>query len=111
LIVKNAFGSAYVLMNSKSVGADIVFAYDDAEMGIMDSDKAAMIICPDGSVEEREAVREEFEAKSQGINNALRRGYIDRVIEHIDTRKYLISAFEMLFSKRESDIVKKHSSK
>ncbi len=111
LITNNAFGSAYVLMNSKSTGADLVYAYPDAEMGIMDSDKASLIICPDGTEEERESIRDEFEEKSQGLNNALRRGFVDRVIEHVDTRKYLIAGFEMLFSKREKDIVKKHSSK
>ena len=47
LITGEAYGSAYVAMNSKSIGADMVYAYPDAKIGMMDSKIAAEIMYPD----------------------------------------------------------------
>lgn len=105
LITKEAFGTAYILMNSKSVGADLVLAYPDADMGIMDAAAASKIIAGDNSL------AESFAETQSGIGNAIRRGYIDRVVNFADTRKYLIAGFEMLATKQVDENYRKHSTK
>ena len=110
LIIKKAVGSAYVLMNSKSLGADLTYAFPDAEMGIMDAGKAAKILSESlsGEIGDIEA---DFEKNCSGVENAGRRGYIDRIINPEDARKYLIAGFEMLFNKSDETYYKKHSAK
>ena len=50
----------------------------------------------------------EYEALQLSAVSAARRGYVDQIVEAADTRKYVIGAFEMLFSKREEHPAKKH---
>ena len=111
LITKNAFGTAYVLMNSKATGADLVLSLPDADMGIMDASLAAKLMyAGDDSADLNEAANL-FEEKQSGINNALRHGYIDRVVNPADARKYLIAGFEMLCTKQVDEAFKKHGTK
>ena len=108
VIVKKAFGSAYVAMNSKSMGADMVYAWPETEIGMMDSSLAAKIMY--GS-EDAEVIKEkaaEYKKLQASPDSAARRGYVDAIIEPADTRKYVIGAFEMLFTKREDRPSKKH---
>ena len=108
VIVKKAFGSAYVAMNSKSMGADMVYAWPETEIGMMDSSLAAKIMY--GS-EDAEMIKEkaaEYKKLQASPDSAARRGYVDAIIEPADTRKYVIGAFEMLFTKREDRPSKKH---
>ena len=53
----------------------------------------------------------EFEEKTSGVMNAARHGWIDRMVDFADTRKYLISGFEMLYSKSVEETYKKHLAK
>ncbi|MGN1377765.1 MAG: acyl-CoA carboxylase subunit beta [Dorea sp.] len=108
VVIGKAFGSAYVTMNSKSLGADMVYAWPDAEIGMMDSTLAAKIMYADAdAVTIREKAAEYKELQSSPLS-AARRGYVDTIIEPADTRKYVIGAFEMLFTKREDRPMKKH---
>lgn len=108
VIIGKAFGSAYVTMNSKSTGADMVYAWPAAEIGMMDAGLAAKIIYPDAdaaAIREKAAEYKELQASPL---SAARRGYVDTIIVPEDTRKYVIGAFEMLFTKREDRPAKKH---
>ncbi len=108
VIVGKAYGSAYVAMNSKSVGADLVYAWPDTEIGMMDAGLAAKIMYADadaGVLQEKAAAYKELQSSPM---SAARRGYVDAIIEPADTRKYVIGAFEMLFTKREDRPDKKH---
>ena len=98
LIVGKAYGSAYVAMNSKGIGADLVFAWPDAEIGPMDAKFAAKVMYDGKSAEEIDAAAKEFAALQNSAASAARRGYVDQIIEPQDTRKHLIYAFEMLFA-------------
>jgi acetyl-CoA carboxylase carboxyltransferase component len=111
VILNEAFGSAYILMNSKAIGCDLTYAYPDSRMGIIEADKASMILCPDGSDSDRSEVEDRFDELNSGVTNAARRGFVDKIINYNDTRKYLISGFELLYTKREKIGLKKHSSK
>lgn len=109
VITGKAFGSAYVSMNSKSVGADIVYAWEDAKIGMMEADMAAKIMNPGADAEVLKEKAQEYETLQSSVDAAARRGYVDTIIDPADTRKYVIGAFEMLYTKREMEIAKKHS--
>ena len=108
VIVGKAFGSAYVSMNSKSIGADLVYAWPTAEIGMMDAKLAAQIMYADADAETLNEKATEYKELQSSPNSAAARGYVDAIIEPADTRKYVIGAFEMLFTKREDRPAKKH---
>lgn len=108
VIVGKAFGSAYVSMNSKSIGADLVYAWPTAEIGMMDAKLAAQIMYADADAETLNEKAAEYKELQSSPNSAAARGYVDAIIESADTRKYVIGAFEMLFTKREDRPAKKH---
>lgn len=100
VICGEALGSAGVIMNSESVGADLTYALPDAQVGIMDSHMASMIL-DDGQPEEAiEKGAEQFDALQNNLEGALAREYVDRIVEPADLRKYLISALNILYSKK-----------
>ncbi|MDD7402442.1 MAG: carboxyl transferase domain-containing protein [Butyribacter sp.] len=107
VIVGKAYGSAYITMNSKHIGADMVFALPDAQIGMMDADVAAKIMYEDDADADLSAKAAEFAAQSD-TQAAAARGYIDSIIEPEAARKQVLYAFEMLFSKSEYPIGKKH---
>lgn len=108
VIVGKAFGSAYVSMNSKSIGADLVYAWPTAEIGMMDAKLAAQIMYADADAETLNEKAAEYKELQSSPKSAAARGYVDAIIEPADTRKYVIGAFEMLFTKREDRPAKKH---
>ena len=107
LIVGKAYGSAYITMNSKHIGADMVFALPTAQIGMMDANVAAKIMYADDKDVNLSEKASEFAAQS-GTEAAAARGYIDSVIEPEAARKQVLYAFEMLFTKSEYPIGKKH---
>ncbi len=108
VIVGKAYGSAYVTMNSKAIGADMVYAWPTASIGMMDATMAAKIMYAGADAETLSAKTAEYKALQSSVESAARRGYVDTIIDPVDTRKYVIGAFEMLFTKREDRPVKKH---
>ncbi len=108
VIIGKAYGSAYVAMNSKAVGADITIAWPDAQIGMMDAKLAAKIICDGQGADAIDACAKEYEALQNNVTSAAKRGYVDQIVEPADTRKYVIGAFEMLSSKTEGRPEKKH---
>lgn len=111
LITDKAYGSAYTVMNSKSLGADLVYAWPDAKTGMMDAKLAAKIMYANepSSVIDKKAA--EYEALQGSVQAAAARGYVDRLIDYAGTRKYLIAAVEMLYTKRVDQPNKKHGTK
>ncbi len=108
VIIGKAFGSAYVAMNSKAVGADITIAWPDAEIGSMDANLAAKIMYDGQGADVIKEKAAEYAALQTSAAGAAKRGYVDQIIEAADTRKYVIGAFEMLITKREDRPSKKH---
>ncbi len=108
VVIGQAYGSAYVVMNSKAIGADITMAWPDAQIGTMDAKLAAKIICDGQGAEAIADCAKEYEALQTSAEGAARRGYVDQIVAPADTRKYVIGAFEMLLSKREDRPAKKH---
>ena len=108
VVIGKAYGSAYVTMNSKAIGADMVFAWDNAEIGTMEAKLAAKIICNGEGADKIDECAKEYAALQNNVVSAAKRGYVDSIIAAEDTRKYVIGAFEMLFTKREDRPAKKH---
>lgn len=111
VITGTAYGSPFVSMNSKSIGADLVYAWADARVGMMDAKLAAKIIYPDADASELNEKAAEYDALLSGIESAAKRGYVDLILEPADTRKYLVAAFEMLYTKYIGVPDKKHGTK
>lgn len=105
VVTGDALGSAYLAMNSKHVGADVVFAYPTAHIGMMAGEAAAKIMYADEIGQAEDKVQfisqkaAEYEAALSGAEAAAKRGYIDDIIEPAATRKRVIAAFEMLLNK------------
>ena len=108
VVVGEAFGSAYLTMNSKSTGADMVFAWPNAQIGMMDAKLAAKIMYADADAATINEKAAEYAMLQSSALSAAKRGYVDTIIQAEDTRKYVIGAFEMLFTKRENRPSKKH---
>lgn len=111
VITGQALGSAYAMMNAKSLGADLVYAWPDAKIGMMDAKLAAGIMYPDASADVIAEKAKAYDELQNDVKTAARRGYVDRIVAAADTRKYLIAAFEMLFTKNVEQPYKKHGSK
>jgi acetyl-CoA carboxylase carboxyltransferase component len=106
VIIGEALGNAYTVMNSKGLGADFVFAWENAKIQVMPEEEAAQILYADElskASNKRAFLVEKAEEyrKQGGVGAFLSRGYIEKVIAPVDTRKYIIGALEILSDKRE----------
>jgi methylmalonyl-CoA decarboxylase subunit alpha len=114
VILRKAYGGAYVAMCSRSLGADAAFAWPTAEIAVMGPDGAANIIFRDEikNAENPQEVRaqrtEEYREKFANPYLACAQGLIDDVIDPRDTRKRLIQSLHMLKNKRDNRPRKKH---
>ena len=114
VILRKAYGGAYIAMNSRHLGADMVFAWPSAEIAVMGPDGAANIIFRKEIADSPDPVRtrtEKIAEYTQKLSNpyvAASRGYVDAVIAPSETRLRVIGALEMLSSKREKRLSKKH---
>jgi len=114
VIIRKAYGGAYIAMSSKHLGADMVFAWPTAEIAVMGPDGAANIIFKKEIAQagDSEAMRtqkiEEYREKFSNPYIAAERGYVDDVIEPATTRQRVISALDMLATKKENRPAKKH---
>lgn len=114
LIVRKAYGGAYLAMCSKDLGADVVMAWPSAEIAVMGPQGAANIIFraeiqdSENPTETRARVIQEYTDEFATPYKAAERGFVDDVIEPAATRPRLIDAFDMLSSKREIRPAKKH---
>jgi acetyl-CoA carboxylase carboxyltransferase component len=114
VITRKGYGGAYVVMNSKSIGADIAYAWPSAEIAVMAAPGAVNIIfrreieiAGDPAARQTELV-DEYEERFANPYQAAERGYVDDVIDPRDTRRMLARALAMLRTKREQMPARKH---
>ena len=100
IIIRNAIGNAYMLMNSKHIGADIVYAWPSACVALMDKKASSALL---------KTTPDQYDEISSPYN-AEQLGYVDSLIVPSNTRKRIIVALEMLMTKRENKTARKHSS-
>ena len=114
VITRKAYGGAYVVMDSKSVGSDLSLAWPSAELAVMGPQGAVEILHrreleqASDPAARRDELLEEYTEKFANPYVAAERGYVDDVIEPADTRIRLITGLEMLASKREEIPRRKH---
>jgi methylmalonyl-CoA carboxyltransferase large subunit len=114
VILRKAYGGAYLAMCGKDMGADRVIAWPTAEIAVMGAEGAAEIVFRKEieHAEDKPAKRREMiELYRESFANpyvAASRGLVDDIIEPADTRKYLALALESLHAKREARPPKKH---
>lgn len=108
VVVGKAYGSAYISMNSKSIGADMEFALENTEIGSMDADLAAQIMYAGESEDARKEKAAEYKKACLSAESAAKRGYVDAILSGDEVRAQLIYAYEMLSTKRECRPAKKH---
>ncbi len=114
LIMRKAYGGAYIAMNSKETGADIVFAWPIAEIAVMGASAAVSIIGKKeiGNAENPIAKKEEltnaYDEKFMNPYIAAEHGYVDEVILPEETRSKVATSFRMLKTKERSLPYKKH---
>lgn len=114
VILRKAFGGAYIGMDSKGIGADFVFAWPIAEIAVMGAEGAVNIIAgkkiesAENPEEARAATIKEYEDKFMNPYVASGRGYVDEVIKPEETKDRVLRAFEMLAGKKKDGIRKKH---
>ncbi len=114
LITRKAYGGAYDVMNSKHIGADVNYAWPSAEIAVMGAKGASEIIFrkeikasddPEAMLAQKE---QEYKEKFAHPYRAAARGFIDEVIDPIESRSKLIKAFSMLENKVATLPRKKH---
>jgi acetyl-CoA carboxylase carboxyltransferase component len=114
VITRKAYGGAYVVMDSKSIGADLSFAWPTAELAVMGPQGAVEIVYrrelqqAADPVARRAELVADYTEKYANPYAAAERGYVDDVIDPADTRAKLIAGFAMLRSKREELPRRKH---
>jgi len=114
VITRKAYGGAYVAMCSKSLGADMVYAWPTAEVAVMGSEGAVNIIFKneiaqaEDKATTKQGILEEYAAEFATPYKAAERGFVDDVIEPRATRQRVIDAFNVLAGKREKRPAKKH---
>ncbi len=107
LILRKAYGGAYIAMCCKELGADMVMAWPSAQIAVMGAEGAANIVFRNIKSNRQKKIAE-YEEKFNNPNRAAERGYVDAVIDPAESRQRIISAFDMLETKRESLPARKH---
>ncbi len=114
LIMRKAYGGAYIAMNSQEMGADIVFAWPIAEIAVMGAEGAVNIAfkrkikAAENPEEMREQCKKEYEERFLNPYVAAARGYVNEVIKPEETRASLLKALRALRSKEMERPAKKH---
>jgi acetyl-CoA carboxylase carboxyltransferase component len=114
IVLRKAYGGAYIVMSSKHLRGDINLAWPSAEIAVMGPEAAVNIIFrkemekADKSAEMKASLTRQYREKFANPYIAAERGYLDDVIEPSETRPRLINALEMLKNKRDSNPPKKH---
>ena len=114
VIIRKAYGGAYLVMDSKSIGTDLSYAWPSAELAVMGPEGAVEIVERRRLAEAADPVRRRAELVAEYTERftnpyvAAERGYVDDVIDPAETRRVLARSLEMLATKREDLPKRKH---
>ncbi len=115
VITRKAYGGAYVVMNSKSIGADLAYAWPTAELAVMGAEQAINVLHKRELAEHldpeqrRLELIDDYNERHANPYEAAERGYIDDVIDPAETRSVLIRSLDLLRTKREELPRRKHA--
>jgi acetyl-CoA carboxylase carboxyltransferase component len=114
VITRKAYGGAYVVMNSKAIGADFVFAWPTAEIAVMGAEAAVPLLfrreiaAADDPDDLRAELTADYKEQFASPYQAASRGYVDNIIEPAETRRHLIQALALCDTKRVAVPKRKH---
>ncbi|MHA1828055.1 MAG: acyl-CoA carboxylase subunit beta [Candidatus Heimdallarchaeaceae archaeon] len=114
VIVRKAYGGAYIVMSSKHLGTDINLAWASAEIAVMGAEGACRILYrrelkeAQNHEEELKKFKEQFKEEFSNPYQAAERGYIDKVIYAEETRAEIVASLHLLQNKREQVPKRKH---
>ena len=106
--LRKAYGGAYIVMDSRHMGNDLYLAWPSAEIAVMGAKGAVEILHRRESPERRVELEAEYEETFLNPYRAAERGSVDAVIDPADTRRVVASAMELLATKQEKLVSRKH---
>ena len=117
VVLRKAYGGAYIVMDSRGVGNDVCFAWPGAEIAVMGAAGAVQIlhgrrlasVDPTERPAQEQALIGEYEDAFSNPYRAAERGYVDAVIEPAETRRVLTQTLELLSTKRDRGQPRAHS--
>lgn len=109
LILRKAFGGAYIVMDSKPMGNDLCLAWPSAEVAVMGAQGAVQILHRREDAAAQARLIEEYQERLLNPYVAAERGFVDQVIDPADTRAVIAQAFAVLATKVERLPGRKHS--
>lgn len=108
VILRKAFGGAYIVMDSKGLGNDLCLAWPGAKIAVMGAPGAVQILHRRSNPEDRSRLEDEYTQQYLTPWPAAERGFVDGVIDPGETRSILASSIELLCTKREKLVGRKH---
>jgi len=109
VILRKAFGGAYIVMDSKGLGNDLCVAWPGAEIAVMGAEGAVQILYRRSPVADRAGLQEAYTERFLTPYQAAERGFVDAVIDPADTRDVLAGALDLLETRREALPRRKHT--
>jgi acetyl-CoA carboxylase carboxyltransferase component len=109
LILRKAYGGAYIVMDSKAMGSDLCLAWPNAEVAVMGAQGAVQILHRRADAATQQRLVEEYSQTYLNPYQAAERGFVDEVIDPADTRAAIASGLRALRSKQELLIGHKHA--
>ncbi len=109
VILRKAYGGAYIVMDSKGLGNDLCFAWPGSEIAVMGAEGAVQILHRRAEPEEQAALRDEYAERYLTPWEAAERGFVDAVIDPAQTRQMVIDALRTLETSREHLPGRKHT--
>ncbi len=108
VVLRKAYGGAYIVMDCRTMGSDLYLAWPSAEIAVMGAKGAVEIIGRRNTPEERAEMELDYEERLLNPYVAAERGFIDAVIDPADTRREVATALALLADKREVLVARKH---
>jgi len=109
VILRKAFGGAYIVMDSKGLGNDLCFAWPGAEIAVMGAEGAVQILYRRIEPEDRPALQAAYTERFLTPYQAAERGFVDAVIDPADTRRVVAESLALLSTRRETLPGRKHT--
>ncbi len=108
VVLRKAYGGAYIVMDCRTMGSDLYLAWPSAEIAVMGAKGAVEVLHRRETPERRSELEKAYEERFLNPYVAADRGAVDAVIDPADTRREVAAAFEMLATKQERLVARKH---
>jgi len=102
VVIRKSYGGAYIVMDSKTIGNDVYMAWPTAEIAVMGARQAAAILARREDEQGKASFVAEYEQRYLNPYVATERGFVDMVIEPVETRRMVAESLELLRTKREN---------